>query len=68
MPNMVNRKHPVTFSVANIRKDLHLAQQELEDKSSLPLLKVAEKLFKKGIDKGLGNQDLSAVVEVLEEK
>jgi 3-hydroxyisobutyrate dehydrogenase-like beta-hydroxyacid dehydrogenase len=45
-----------------------LAQQELEDKNKLPQLKVAEKLYKQGIDQGLGNDDLSAVIEVLEEK
>ncbi len=68
MPNMIAGKHKVTFSVANIRKDLKLAQIELEQKSKLPQLKVAEKLYKKGIDQGMGNQDLSAVIEVLEEK
>lgn len=68
MPNMIAGKHTVTFSVANIRKDLKLAQIELEQKSKLPQLKVSEKLYKKGIDQGMGNQDLSAVVEVWEEK
>lgn len=68
MPNMVSGKHPVTFSVANIRKDLKLAQDELENKNKLPQLKVAEKLYKQGIDQGLANNDLSAVIEVLEEK
>lgn len=68
MPNMVAGKHPVTFSVANIRKDLHLAQLELENKNKLPQLKVAEKLYKQGIDQQMSNEDLSAVIEVLEEK
>lgn len=68
MPNMVIGKHPVSFSIANIRKDLKLAQLELEDKGALPLLKVSEKLYKKGMDEGLGNEDLSAVVKVLEVK
>jgi 3-hydroxyisobutyrate dehydrogenase-like beta-hydroxyacid dehydrogenase len=68
MPNMIAGKHAVTFSVANIRKDLKLAQDELENKNKLPQLKVAEKLYKQGIDQGMGNQDLSAVIEVLEEK
>lgn len=68
MPNMISGKHSVTFSVANIRKDLKLAQLELDDKNKLPQLKVAEKLYKQGIDLGRGNDDLSAVIEVLEEK
>ncbi len=68
MPNMISGKHAVTFSVANIRKDLKLAQLELEDKNKLPQLKVAEKLYKQGMDLGMGNDDLSAVIEVLEEK
>lgn len=68
MPNMVSGKFPTAFSVANIRKDLKLAQLELEDKNQLPILKISEKLYKQGIDQGLGNEDLSAVIEVLEEK
>jgi 3-hydroxyisobutyrate dehydrogenase-like beta-hydroxyacid dehydrogenase len=68
MPNMVSGKHPVTFSVANIRKDLSLAQKELESKNKLPLLKITERLYKQGIDQGLAKDDLSAVIEVLEEK
>lgn len=68
MPNMIAGKHSVTFSVANIQKDLKLAQNELEDKNKLPQLRVAEKLYKRGIDQGIGNQDLSAVIEVLQEK
>jgi 3-hydroxyisobutyrate dehydrogenase-like beta-hydroxyacid dehydrogenase len=68
MPNMIAGKHTVTFSVANIRKDLKLAQDELEEVNILPQLKVAEKLYKAGMNKGLGNDDLSAVIKVLEEK
>lgn len=66
MPNMVMGKHPVTFSVANIRKDLHLAQLELEDTRSLPLLKISEKFYKKAMKKGLAGHDLSAVIEAIE--
>lgn len=68
MPNMVSGKFPTAFSVANIRKDLKLAQLELEDKNQLPILKISEKLYKQGIDQGLAEADLSAVLEVLEEK
>jgi 3-hydroxyisobutyrate dehydrogenase len=67
MPNMTSNKFPTAFSVANIRKDLHLAQLELDNPSTLPLLKTSEKLYKTGMKKGYGNEDLSAVIKVLEE-
>lgn len=66
MPAMVANKFPVTFSVSNIRKDLKLALEELKKGSPLPLLKISEKLYKKGMDNGFGNEDLAAVIKVLE--
>lgn len=68
MPNMVTKKHPVTFSVANIHKDLHLAQLEISDTNLLPILKNAEKMYKKAMKKGFANNDLSAVVEAFDVK
>lgn len=67
MPNMTASKFPTAFSVANIRKDLNLAQKELDNPNSLPLLKTSEKLYHQGIKNGFGDEDLSAVIKVLEE-
>lgn len=66
MPFMVNRKYPTAFSVSNIRKDLKLALDEsAKTQKKLPLLKVAEQLYKIGMDLGYSNKDLSAIAEVL---
>lgn len=66
MPNMVNNNFPAIFSLANIRKDLRLALTEAgKDKNRLPILKLVEKLYTKGLKSGLGDKDLSAILEVL---
>lgn len=66
MPNMVSNNFPAIFSLANIKKDLNLALTEAgKDKNRLPILKLVEKLYSKGIKQGLSDQDLSAILEVL---
>lgn len=65
LPNMVNNRYPAIFSLANMRKDLKLALDETKDKGELPILKLVEKLFDKGMDLGLTNDDLSAILKVL---
>lgn len=66
MPNMVANKFPVSFSVANIRKDLKLAIDESKkSKVKLPSLINAEKLYKKGMDLGYSEKDLSAIIKIL---
>ena len=70
MPSMIANKFPVTFSVANLRKDLKLAKDESavsELGYALPSLKLAEKLYKKGMDNGIGGEDVAAVIKVIEE-
>lgn len=63
MPSMVENRFPVTFSVANLRKDLKLAKDE--SITPLPLLEKSEKLYKKGIDQGISNEDVAAVIKVI---
>lgn len=68
MPSMVANKFPVTFSVANLRKDLKLAKDENKGAElgySLPSLNVAEKMYKKGMDTGVGGEDVAAVIKVI---
>jgi 3-hydroxyisobutyrate dehydrogenase-like beta-hydroxyacid dehydrogenase len=70
MPSMVANKFPVTFSVANLRKDLKLAKDENKASEmgySLPSLTVAEKMYKKGMDTGVGGEDVAAVIKVIED-
>ncbi len=64
MPNFVNNKYPTAFSLANMSKDLTLALKEAKQKP-LSVLKTVEKLYKKGLKSGLGDKDLSAILEVL---
>lgn len=65
MPNMVSNKFPAIFSLANMRKDLKLALSEVKQKGKLPVLKLVEKLYKKGVDLGFSQDDLSAILKVL---
>lgn len=68
MPNLVSQKHPVSFSVANLKKDLGLALEEVKkDKKKLPLLNTTFKLYKKSVQKGYSDEDISAVVKALED-
>lgn len=70
MPSMVANKFPVTFSVANLRKDLKLAKDEGKASElgyALPSLSLAEKLYKKGMDSGIEGEDVAAVIRVIED-
>lgn len=67
LPNMVNNKFPTAFSVANICKDLGLAAEETKKvNKSLPVLRLIKQLYKKAVDENLSQEDLSAVIKVLE--
>lgn len=72
MPNMIKNEFPTAFSVANMHKDLKLALEETKNppaggkRTNLPMLKLVEKLYKKGLLMNLGNADNSAILKVLE--
>jgi 3-hydroxyisobutyrate dehydrogenase len=66
MPNFVQNKFPTAFSVLNIKKDLGLALKENTDATPLPSLKLADKLYKKAIEEGYPDEDLSVVIKVLD--
>jgi 3-hydroxyisobutyrate dehydrogenase-like beta-hydroxyacid dehydrogenase len=65
MPFMVKQKYPVSFSLSNMRKDLKLAVDESKGAKKMPVLKITEKLLKKGMDKGHAEEDYAVVLEVL---
>ena len=67
LPNYVDNNFPLLFSLANMTKDLKLAN--FEAKKSNKKLHLAEKnlqLFKKGMKNGLGSEDLAAIIKTLE--
>lgn len=67
-PKIMNRDFSTQFSMQLMHKDLRLASQ-LTDQMQLtaPLLGLAKNVFEMGLSKGLGEQDLSAVVQCYEE-
>lgn len=66
MPNMVANQFPVAFSMANMHKDEKISLDEVrKTKKNLPVLRLIERLYKKGLEMGLANFDNSAILEVL---
>ncbi|OGE30899.1 hypothetical protein A2631_04425 [Candidatus Daviesbacteria bacterium RIFCSPHIGHO2_01_FULL_44_29] len=66
LSNMVNKKHPTLFSVANMAKDLKLARSEINSGSpKLPFLTRVASMYKQAQNKGLASQDISAILEVM---
>lgn len=67
VPNMIKGEFPKAFSMANMSKDLKLAQA-MADKlqTNLPVLKEVEGLYQKGLEEGLSEEDNSAILKVLE--
>lgn len=67
-PKLLNRNFDTQFSMQLMHKDLRLASQ-LTDQLQLtaPLLGLAKSVYEMGLSKGLGDQDLSAIVQCYEE-
>src|SRR3989338_5504969 len=68
MPMIVSGKYPVMFSVANMRKDLKLGLTEKAVDTPLPILKTAEAIYKKTMDKGWGEEDIAATFKIISQK
>lgn len=69
LPNIISNKFPTAFSVANIYKDLKLASLEVRKTSgNLPVLKLIEGLYKKANDSSLSQEDLSAIIKILNKR
>lgn len=67
LPNVVKRTYPLAFSLTNMRKDLNLAVNEsgMKTENHMFLLPIINDLFNQGMEMDLGNEDLSAILEVL---
>ena len=66
LPNFITNEFPAKFSLANLKKDVSLASQEMEKNSlSLPTLKHAKELYDNGMDKNLGSEDFSAIMKIV---
>lgn len=64
--NLTNRSYPKAFSVALMEKDLSLAIAECSEKSINPdFSEEVRAPFKKALDQGMGDLDLSAIFEIL---
>lgn len=68
MPMIVEGKYPVMFSVANMRKDLKLGLDEKSPTTSLPILKISENIYKKTMDEGFAEEDMSAIFKIISGK
>lgn len=67
MPNYVNNDFPVKFSIANLKKDLSLAVEELKGSKNLKLLQLTEGLYKEALEKNMGEEDYSAIIKLVED-
>jgi 3-hydroxyisobutyrate dehydrogenase len=69
MKNMANNDYSTLFSIRNIHKDLGLAILEADkNKSRLPNLSMAERIFRKSIRSGLGEKDISSVIKYIKKE
>lgn len=66
LPNYVDNDFPLLFSLANMTKDLKLAQFEAKkSKKKLPLAEKNLFLFKNAMKQGLGQEDLAVIIKIL---
>jgi 3-hydroxyisobutyrate dehydrogenase-like beta-hydroxyacid dehydrogenase len=67
-PKILSRDFSTQFSAQLMHKDLRLAVQLTDQlQVTAPLLHLAKNVFEMGLCKGLGEQDLSAIVQCYEE-
>ncbi|MGH7245571.1 MAG: NAD(P)-dependent oxidoreductase [Candidatus Levyibacteriota bacterium] len=67
MPNYATHTYPLLFSMKNMNKDLLLARKEVQKaKKQLRMLPYVSNLHQKAMKKGLGNEDFSAIIKLLE--
>ncbi|RKN82135.1 NAD(P)-binding domain-containing protein [Paenibacillus ginsengarvi] len=67
-PKILNRDFSTQFSMQLMHKDLRLATQLTDQlQVTAPLLNLAKNVYEMGLSKGVGEQDLSAIVHCYEE-
>jgi len=69
MPNYVKNEFPLLFSTANMKKDLSLAVGEAKKSGhEFPTLTHVHALYEKALNENLSEEDMSAVIKLLEKK
>lgn len=67
LPDYINNDHPLRFSIANLKKDLTLALDEMKNgKKTLPILQKSQELYNKAVEEGLSQENFSAIIQILE--
>lgn len=67
VPNFVKNEFPLLFSSANMRKDVKLAWKEaVADNQHLPILEQVVNLYEKASVSNLLEEDMSAIIKVIE--
>ena len=65
--NFVKGEYPVAFSIENMKKDLQLAAAEKKERY-LRIFELVNELFQETINAGLSDEDVSAIMKVLEKR
>lgn len=69
LPGLVSGEIPLMFSMANMRKDVGLAEAEMEKaQKQLPELSLVEKLYGEANETELSKEDFSAIISFLQRK
>jgi len=64
-----NREYPAAFMLKHMTKDLKLSNEEIENrKLSLPLIEDTTRSYSEALEEGYGEQDMSAIFEILSKK
>ena len=64
--NFVKDDYPMMFSLANMAKDISLAHDEMEKSwKTLPMLTLADYLYTRWVEQGIGGLDVSAIGKVV---
>ena len=64
-----NREYPAAFMLKHMTKDLKLSNEEIESrKLSLPLIQNTAKNYSEALEQGYGEQDMTAIFEILNKK
>ena len=64
-----NREYPAAFMLKHMTKDLKLSNEEIENrKLSLPLIEDTTRNYSDALKQGYGEQDMTAIFEILSKK
>ena len=64
-----NREYPAAFMLKHMTEDLKLSNEEIENrKLSLPLIEDTTRSYSEALEEGYGEQDMSAIFEILSKK